>query len=451
MGAGASTSVQENHGEEINALKKRLADLEKKASEPAAKAAAAPAAARQMSAPNGQQGQQIEHSSSRLGLTMKGKDVDYELVARDWAELPKYDTAFEAGNADGKPWKTIDCHLHLMDFLQKSEGTFSMAKAMNEANVSKAIVFGMPCCKKWEQQEPSAPLYYQDDNSDCYVYHYADQMVADAWLACPDHVRERFAPCFASFNPTDKFAIQHVERMWNKYPGMWRSIGEVMCRHDDLTTMLQDKETPTANHPGLKPVYEFCAEKDVPIIVHHNSTQMLEEDGTWEYLWEIEEVVDQFPQLKFVWAHCGVSRRVSEPNHHKMCDMMLRKHPNMYLDMSWVVWEDVICDKQGNPKSEWLQVIERHQDRCMIGSDQVGQFEGLLHKEITKYYKLFNQLSDTAARKVAYDNCEELFFGKTLSSPALKDVVSKYPTMPSCMNAERLMHKEGKFMKIGYY
>ncbi|KAK3238345.1 hypothetical protein CYMTET_51638 [Cymbomonas tetramitiformis] len=455
MGAGASNAKVPDNSAEIAELTRRIAKLEAVPAK-TIEATPLPGAPGSVVAPNSMvaKNQKLEHSSSRLGLTKKGMDVDYALMERKFEDIPDFNVEFTAGDeSTGKPWVTIDCHLHLMDFLQKSEGTWSMFAAANEANVAKACVFGMPCCKKWEQQEPSPPLYYQDDNSDCYVYSYADQMVADAWLACPENYRNRFAATFASFNPTDKYAVAHVERMWNKYPGVWRSVGEVMCRHDDLTTMLQDKETPTSNHPGLQPVYEFCQEKDLPINVHHNSTQMLEEDGTWEYLWEVEDVVEKFPSLKFIWCHCGVSRRVSEPDHHKMCDMMLRKHPNMYLDMSWVVWEDVICGGKGDgiPRQEWLEVIERHQDRCLIGSDQVGQFEGLLHKEITKYYALFERLSTTAARKVAYQNCQELFFDQTLSQPAVKDVAKQYPVCSPVMNAERLIHKEGKFLQIGYY
>ena len=59
------------------------------------------------------------------------------------------------------------------------------------------------------------------------MYAYADQMVADAWLALPDEHRKRFAPCFASFDPTDLAAIAHVRRMYHKYPKMWRAVGEV--------------------------------------------------------------------------------------------------------------------------------------------------------------------------------------------------------------------------------
>jgi len=454
MGAGASTQQLSAHDAEIAKLKARLKELEANAPHLEKRDTTLSIAEGTISGKLTRQHTReqpfLEHSSSRLGLAKKGEEVDYELHARTPEDVPEFNTEYERGEAN-KPWKVIDCHLHLMDFLQKSEGTTSMMLAMNEANVSKSVVFGMPCCKKWEQQEPSPPLYYQDDNADCYVYSYADQMVADSWQALPKTLRKRYAPCFASFDPCDKYAIAHVERMWNKYPGMWRAVGEVMCRHDDLTTMLQDKECPTANHPGLKPIYEFCCEKDIPIIIHHNSTQMLEEDGSWEYLWEVEEVLDQFPDLKFVWAHCGVSRRVSEPMHHKMCDMMLRKHPNMYLDMSWVVWEDVICDANKVPRQEWLQVIERHQDRCLIGSDQVGQFEGLLHKEITKYYKLFERLSTTAADKVAYGNCQKLFFDQTNVSKSLDFAAGDYDQMQPVLNAERLLHKEGKFQKIGLY
>jgi hypothetical protein len=107
----------------------------------------------------------------------------------------------------------------------------------------------MPCCKKWCFYRPDQPLYYQDDNGPCYVYAYADQMVADAWLALDDSHRLKLAPCFASFDPTDLAAIAHVKRMHSKYPKMWRGIGEVMCRHDDLTTMLLGKEIPRINHP----------------------------------------------------------------------------------------------------------------------------------------------------------------------------------------------------------
>ena len=123
---------------------------------------------------------------------------------------------------------------------------------MDGCDVEKAVVFGMPCCKKWCFYRPEQPLYYQDDNGPCYVYAYADQMVADAWLALDDKDRARFAPCFASFDPTDLAAIAHVKRMYQKYPKMWRGIGEVMCRHDDLTDDAAEQGDPAHQPPGAR-------------------------------------------------------------------------------------------------------------------------------------------------------------------------------------------------------
>ena len=110
------------------------------------------------------------------------------------------------------------------------------------------------------------PVYHRAD-----VYSYADQMVADAWLALEDKQRERIAPCFASFDPTDLAAISHVQRMYYKYPKMWRGVGEVMCRHDDLTNMLLSKEVPRINHPALNAIYEFCIEVSLAILLQRGA------------------------------------------------------------------------------------------------------------------------------------------------------------------------------------
>jgi len=288
---------------------------------------------------------------------------------------------------------------------------------MDGCDVERAVVFGMPCCKKWNFYRPEQPLYYQDDNGACYVYSYADQMVADAWLALDDKDRKRFAPCFASFDPTDLAAIAHVRRMYSKYPKMWRGVGEVMCRHDDLTNMLLSKEIPRINHPALNSIYEFCIEVDLPILVHHNADRVGDNDGGWSYQHEVEDVLKRYPNLKMVWVHAGVSRRCSEPNHYEMIDQMCSDYPNLHIDISWVVWEDVICDEQGKIKPQWIECIQKHHTKFYIGSDNVAQYfpvkdtsTNLLAMNITKYWPLFDALTPEAAENVAHKNAYRMYF-----------------------------------------
>ena len=364
-----------------------------------------------------------------------------------------------------KKWDTIDCHLHLLDFLQKSSGTTAALKAMDGCQVKKAVLFGMPCCKKWCFYRPACPLYYQDDNGPCYVYAYADQMVADAWLALEDGDRARFAPCFASFDPTDLSALDHVKRLYYKYPKMWRGIGEIMCRHDDLTTMLLGKEIPRVDHPaligddtiGCKGIFKFAEEIGLPCLVHHNSDRVGDKDNTWEYLYEVENVLKKYPKMKFVWVHAGVSRNCNEELHHKMISDMIQKYPNLHVDISWVVWEEVICDSKGVVKPGWVECCQKNHTKIYIGSDNVAQYFPILETEttstgvnllasnITKYYQLFEKLTPEAAENIAYNNAQKLYFdGWDVPSGAEPGT---YARMPSYYDTECLDPKAGKFVK----
>jgi predicted TIM-barrel fold metal-dependent hydrolase len=348
---------------------------------------------------------------------------------------------------------TIDTHLHMLDFLQKSSGIQCILEAMDGAGVEKAVLIGMPCCKKWSKDEPEKPLYYQDDNGECYFYSYADQMVADAWLALPDEQRKRFAPVMASFNPTDINAIDHLRRLWDKYPGLWRGIGEVMCRHDDLTMLLQEDETPVINHMAMGLIYEFCIEKDILCMVHHNADRTAErvKDKFYEYLWEVQQVLEEHPKLKLVWCHAGMSRRTFEEHHHEMIDKMISAYPNLTIDISWVVWEDVICEPNGSgmPKKCWIKVFEKHPTRFTIGSDQVGQFIGpvghnWLKPEIIKYWTLGDCLKPETARAILYENAQRLWFGDW-DMPSASSGNPVFRQIPACYKAQTLLMNEGRF------
>mmetsp|Transcript_53262 Transcript_53262/g.155144 ORF Transcript_53262/g.155144 Transcript_53262/m.155144 type:complete len:814 (-) Transcript_53262:68-2509(-) len=346
----------------------------------------------------------------------------------------------------------IDTHLHMLDFLHKSSGTRRILEAMDGCGVEKAVLIGMPCCKKWSKEEPEKPLYYQDDNGQCYFYSYSDQMVADAWLALPMEKRARFAPIMASFNPTDINSIDHVQRMWDKYPGLWRGLGEVMCRHDDLTTLLQDDETPVINHVAMRPLYQFCMEHDINCLVHHNADRTAVRDKSsqshYEYQWEVKQVLETFPGLKLIWCHAGASRRTHQDTHHEMIGNMLSTYESLMIDISWVVWEDVICEPgQGRPKREWVELFEAHPTRFTMGSDQVGQFIGpaghnFLKPEIVKYWKLAEVCKPETARAILYDNAQRIWFDGW-DMPSVDD--PRFRQIPPCMRAETLFHNQGHF------
>jgi hypothetical protein len=299
----------------------------------------------------------------------------------------------------------VDAHLHLVDFLQDTDGLEKLLIIMNKAGIERSVICGLPVRKKWEYFEPEKPHYYLSDDSRCYYFASTDETVASEYLKLTPKKREKFAPLLCGFNPTDRLAIDYVECMFKKYP-FWKGVGELLLRHDDLTSLIMD-ETARANHPALFEVYAFCAEQNLPVCIHQNSTSVGHVDH-FEYLHEMKEALDKFPNTTFVWAHCGASRRIINKNYAKMVTEMLWSHLNLHIDISWVVYDDIICDNL-MPKPEWLALFQQFPDRIMLGTDLCGHFE-LLGQTIARYNNLLRVLPDSISERIASKNAEELFF-----------------------------------------
>ncbi len=144
-----------------------------------------------------------------------------------------------------------DAHIHLLDFLQngdylengkivqkvpgaalpagqRGKRIEAVLWAMDRANVSHALVTGMPFLKKWSEDEPVRPAYYLDATSRVVRARDTDYHVA---LAIEDFKREggdtalrqlkHLYPCVSGFDGTDLGAVDINRRMFarsDRYP-----------------------------------------------------------------------------------------------------------------------------------------------------------------------------------------------------------------------------------------
>jgi hypothetical protein len=292
-----------------------------------------------------------------------------------------------------------DCHLHLVDFLQRTDGIRAALSAMDSSGVEEAIVSGMPLVKQWPQSERLRPEYYLDDDSHCYWYSATDVLVARQVLSLPPDQRKRIHPTICGFNGADRNAVEHVKRMIDWYPDFWQGIGEVMTRHDDLTALTYG-EVARADNLALSAVFTFAGEHDLPVFLHSNAGSVWKREPI--YLPEVETAVKTHPHTRFVWCHSGISRRIEIPTLSRELERLLATYPNLSVDVSWVVYETNLL-KNGKPNGQWVRLIEEYPDRFMIGTDKVGHF-GDYPQEIHKYYAFLDALNPDTARKLAKDN-----------------------------------------------
>ncbi|HCP28070.1 amidohydrolase family protein [Pseudomonas fulva] len=314
-------------------------------------------------------------------------------------------TAWLGPVAEAREYRYSDAHLHYVDFFQESEGMPALLKAMDAAGIDQSMISGIPVAKKWHEDEPKRPRYYAGDDADAYWYSATDTYVAAALQPLSDEQRKRFHPFLTGFNPVDKNAVSHIERMLDLYPGLWQGIGEVFTRHDDLTA-LTSGETPRANNEAMTRVYHLAAERDLPVLLHSNITSKRERNPL--YLAEIEEPLRNHPHTRFIWAHAGSSMEIHR--HQTQMDFLLpvltrllEDYPNLYVDLSWSVLKPYLLDEQDVPRKAWLALVERYPTRFMLGSDVVGRFDSL-GEEMDSFRPFLDALPEDVARRVAKDN-----------------------------------------------
>ena len=301
-----------------------------------------------------------------------------------------------------------DAHCHYVNFVQDTDGMAVLLKTMDESGVRNIVLFGLPLVKKWEAADTKRPTYYNDNDAKVYYYGTTDMILARAVLELPAGQRARVHPMICGFNPTDKNAIDHIRRMIEWYPGLWEGIGEILTRHDDLTRMTSD-ETGRANHPALNAVYDFAAENDLPVWLHSNVGTVGVEEPI--YLDEVRTAVKDHPKTRFVWCHAGHSRNLKIPSLAPRVDELLEVNKNLWVDLSWVIYEDLIAPG-GKLDPKWVALVEKYPDRFMIGSDKIGKF-ATFKTEIRKYDPLLQALSPATAQRVAQDNLWSLLPAKS--------------------------------------
>ncbi|MCM0755441.1 amidohydrolase [Desulfovibrio aminophilus] len=293
----------------------------------------------------------------------------------------------------------VDCHLHYLDFLQVTDGLERLVEAMNAANVERAVLFGMPMIKQWDPSAPKKPKYYLSNDSRCYYYSGTDFLLLKHLAHAPPRIRSRFIPFICGINANDMNAADLLRRLMAEYPGLIAGIGEIMCRHDDLTAQTYG-EPPRPDHPALLPVYDLAAEMRMPVIIHHNISGAQMDEPL--YLAEMENALRHNRETNIVWAHVGVSRRVELSNLPEVAEGALQRHSNLYFDLSWLVFENYIAKDEAS-FAAWADLIARRPGRFMVGTDVVGHWDKYA-ANVLKYNALLDRLPSKTARMVARDN-----------------------------------------------
>jgi predicted TIM-barrel fold metal-dependent hydrolase len=224
--------------------------------------------------------------------------------------------------------------------------------------------------------------------------------------------RARFDPMITGFDPADMYAVDHIKRVLQTFPGVFSGIGEFTI-HKEFVSAKIAGETATLTNPALDRILDLAGEVGLVVILHNDVDMPFPKPGQEPY--QVLQLRDSFrrhPKTTIIWAHCGLGRIV-----HPVKDQIgiverglsNPELPNLYIDISW---DETAKYLTATPETTQAvaDLINRHPDRFLFGTDEVVPTEQAKYLKIYDLYgPLFAKLTPEASEKLRKGNYERLF------------------------------------------
>jgi len=282
--------------------------------------------------------------------------------------------------------RMFDFHNHYTNWIQAGSDFSGLINAMDMVGVEKVAICGLP----------TIPLdgHYAIDTK-------TDSNLLGQYEKLSDDYKRRIFPFVCGINPENPMAVRYVKNLLSIYPSSIFGIGEVLCRHDTMSMKIFGKEIPP-NTPTMLELSDLATEYGLPILLHSNVAKSGDVEPV--YLAEIEELLAHNRETKIVWAHCGISKDINNIPLSLLLDtleQMFLKYKNLYVDLSWRVFDYYI----ENNEEEWSQLIEKYPERFLLGTDHTGKWEEY-SATVHRYDILNDLLSERSRNMVKNENAE---------------------------------------------
>lgn len=137
----------------------------------------------------------------------------------------------------------------------------------------------------------------------------------------------------------------------------------------------------------------------MPIHVHHESADK-----------DFENIIKKYSNIKFILSHCGYLN----PG---QLDKLMKGNKNLFADLSLITNRYFgPFEKRGvlittSPSEAWLELLTKHSDRFMVGSDIGANLDRakMLPLVMRDYRMLLGNLPPDVAKKIASENYLRIF------------------------------------------
>ena len=319
----------------------------------------------------------------------------------------------QAQSQGNEPFEFNDVHFHLTNYIQQGIDIREFLTLMGD-KVGRVAIFGIPLQQEWSYQNSGdvAPTYYLQTDAPLYYYSFTDAYIAMAYKSLSKDQQARLDPMITGFNPADMYAVDHIRRVLETFPGVFSGIGEFTI-HKEFVSAKIAGETASLRNPALDRILDFAAEVGLVVLLHNDMDVPFAKPGSEPaYLSQLKAVLARHPQAIVIWAHTGMGRVVRPVQGHAAAIEAMLKDPQfnqVYFDISW---DEVAKYLMSSPETIKISadLMNRYPDRFLFGTDEVAPPSEEQYLRVYRQYgPLWKQLTPEASDKIRKKNYERIF------------------------------------------
>jgi hypothetical protein len=316
-----------------------------------------------------------------------------------------------------------DSHFHLTNYVQRGISPRDFLKIMG-TRVPRSTLFGIPLQQQWSYANSGdfAPTYYLHSDAPLYYYSFTDAYIASVYRALSKDEQARFDPMITGFNPADMYAVDHIRRVLETFPGVFSGIGEFTI-HKEFVSAKIPGETASLTNPALDRVLDFAGEVGLAVILHNDIDMPFAKPDTEPvYLTQMKAVLKRHPETTIIWAHMGLGRIVHpvrasaeaaerNPAQVQVVEAMLTDPGLSHVSFD-ISWDEVAKYAVASPDTiaRVVTVLNRYPDRFLFGTDTVAPAgPDPYYAVFDMWAPIWRQLTSDASLKVRKGNYERIF------------------------------------------
>ena len=316
-----------------------------------------------------------------------------------------------------------DSHFHLTNYIQQGITPQAFLRIMG-SRVGRSTLFGIPLQQEWSYGNSGdyAPTYYLQSDAPLYYYSFTDAYIANAFHSLPPPDQARFDPMITGFNPADMYAVDHIRRVLEMYPGVFSGIGEFTIHKEFVSAKIAGGAASLTN-PALDRILDFAGDVGLVVLIHNDiDVPFAKPDSEPAYLTQMKALLKRHPKTTIIWAHIGLGRVVhpvrSSPGaamrssrQAEMVEEMLRDPALSHLDFD-ISWDEVAKYAVATPESiaTVSAMLNQYPDRFLFGTDTVAPAGPDAYFGVYDMWApVWQRLTPEASLKIRKGNYERIF------------------------------------------